>query len=259
MARPGKPLREEARRLGWLKWRKHWPRFVVLVLVVAAMFVGAGQLLPHLSRELVGAAGATILSVTAYAFSFSGGQSFRDGAFGEEQTHRTLKPLRKEGWLMECNVRVKSGDVDLAVIAPTGVMAIESKYTNSHLRVTHDGVHELKWGGYCVNVYWPIAAALRSARRLQSIVLAVPGRVRTTVLPVVVLWGPRVEDVEGGAVVIDGVLVAVGRQSKDWIHRLKGEPLLEDEVERAWASVSTRKREHRSIPDDAAPDDAACH
>lgn len=256
MARPGKPLLEEARRLSWIRFRRDWPGFVGAVLVVAVTFFILTLLMPHWTREFVGAGIAAAIAIVVYGFSLGGGQTFRDGAFGERLTASAIRPLRKKGWRVAHNIPLESGDVDHGLIGPGGAIAVESKFTNAHLRISEGRILEIKWSGYTRRVSWPISAALRSARRLRLIALAAPGGIRIRVTPVVVLWGPRVERVDGGAAWIDGVLVAVGHQASEWIHLLKSEALSSDSADRAWESVIARRREHIPRAQDAPPFDA---
>ena len=124
------------------------------------------------------------------------------GIYGENTTREILKGARRRedifGWID--NVEVAGGDVDHIVVAPSGVLALDSKW---HLRSTDDAT-------LTRDTETAVAAARRARLILKSEGIA------ADVKPVVVVWGNTSSAViEAG---IDReVVILQGRDLKSWL------------------------------------------
>ena len=245
IGKPGAYLLRHSRRLQWAFLRRAWWRlFFIPVALLPITLVGL-VFFPDLRQFVLGAAGASVVWLIVWAlYTLDGGQNMRAGAGAERLTADCLKRLRREGWSIHHNVPREGRDVDHAIVGPRGVIAVESKYTNNEWRVSQAGIEEIKLSGWIDPLRWPLECARRAAGDLTSIIHAQPGRLRVSVLPLLVLWGPRVHGIPGGAVMIEGVLVATGAQAKKWLPRLAAHSLADNEVARARESIINRIEQH---------------
>ncbi len=224
--------------------RARWPILTVALIhaaVVACLVVAQ----PRFWQILIGIVGTSAVWMIVYFLQGDGGQCYRDGRTGEQLTQGVLKKLRKHGWSVLHSIPLRGRDIDHALIGPAGVIAVESKFTNTEWRLTDTGLEEVKLSGRTKPVQWPLDDARDRARDLGLVVLAVPGRVRTTATPVLVLWGPQLHRVDGGHRWVNGVLVAIGKQWQEWLPQLTARPLSVDEAKRAIEAIKTRRRNHR--------------
>jgi hypothetical protein len=154
-----------------------------------------------------------------------GSYSYRVGALGEEWTEEVLRKLAPP-WRVRSNVSFGAFDVDHVAVGPTGVLAVESKWTSG------------EWDIAASRLDPYLKSKISQARERAKAVATVVGP-DVVVHPVLVCWGPRVRRVDRGGSWIDGVFVAVGGQSKEWLTRLTPQLLDEAAIERAWGAVSS--------------------
>jgi hypothetical protein len=236
---PRRPVLDPTRRR--TRRRIRWLLAVTLpasVGVLAAAVVFA----PPLIVPAIVVVGAAMAFLVAGLITPGGGVGMVDPALGEDSTARILHRLLRHGFRIEHGIPLDGRRIDHALVGPRGVVAVETVFTHAEWTVTCGGVVETGAGGRRFAVPWPLAAARRAARDLR--LLGIAGEVRTDVLPVAVIWGPRVAPIDGGARWVDGVLVAVGWQWREWLDLLAGGRLAEGKAERVWAAIQARKREH---------------
>jgi hypothetical protein len=195
-------------------------------------------------RELrafwIGAGAVGVVCALLYLLGLDGGRNLRDGADGEKWTAAALKALRRRGWAIFHDIQLDGRNIDHALIGRQGAVAVETKWTSDELRVDASGILKVGLDGRTRREYGPIQDARRHARDLRLLLHA--SRVRTEVLPVLVLWGARVERIEGGARWVGNALVCVGAQAKQWRDSLTGQPLDESQVAKAVRGLEARKQ-----------------
>lgn len=138
----------------------------------------------------------------------TGGLNQVAGAYGETRTQEELEKARKAGvvWGAVHNVELSDGDIDSVVLAPGGVLALETKWMMREL-----------------NRQWlarDIAQAQRGANKARLVLRSknVDGGVHD-VTPVLVIWGKAAVDVRDGGEEVDGVHVVDGNELKQWLAR----------------------------------------
>jgi hypothetical protein len=245
MPKPGAYLLKRARAIQWAFVKRAKWRLLLLPLTLVPSTVIMVLLLPGHAEFVYGAALATTCWVMGWAlFNLDGSRNLRDGASGEELTAGVLKRLTRANWTVDHNVPLDGRDIDHALVGPPGAVAVETKFTNAEWIVTDTNIEEVTLSGGRRDVGHLIACARRVAHDLRLVIRARPGRLWVDVLPLLVLWGPRVHDIPGGARMVQGVLVAIGRQAKEWLPEVSGTALGEDELARARASIRARIAEH---------------
>jgi hypothetical protein len=122
-------------------------------------------------------AGAFLGGLTAMWIVFpelADGPSARlaDGAFGEEETARELRRLRRDGWRAVHNVYFESGDVDHVAIGPGGVVVIETKSSTGDWKFLVEQGWVSAWGRQARGGRDRIRALIK--QRSGDVVSAVP-------------------------------------------------------------------------------------
>lgn len=260
MTDAGKFLTDYAGRIrGDFVRRRFWPLVVIttLPLVTAVGLALAYSFLrpTHWSGTAIAfCAGASVtgaLSLLLYGLRLDGAQNLRDGAQAEKLTARVLRPLKATGWAVFDDIQLDRRNIDHALIGERGAIAVETKWTTDEVRSTHSGLVRVDLGGRTRPFTWPLEHARWHARDLRLLLLA--AGVRTKVVPVLVLWGPRLTGMQGRARWIDGVLVAKGAQAEDWLNGLMAEPLDHQEVRLAVDGLTARKSGREVKPPTALP------
>jgi len=194
---------------------------------------------------------ASLVAAVAWStYLGAGHHRIHFGLMGETCTAETVLTVRRriQGWRGVSNLYFDGhGDVDLILIGPGGVFAIESKWTNEPWKVDAAGITgPLKS---------PTKQARLGARKAASTFRASPSPLALDVTPVVVLWGPGVPEIEGGSMISDDVLVAEGRRGQAWVQRLTGAQLTRQTVRSAFRKVESerRSRDHKRIALKTAP------
>ena len=117
-------------------------------------------------------------------------ERWRQGAQGEKQTAKALKPLTKSGWTLIHDLdRPRGGNIDHVLIGPGGVFVLETKNLSGICSV-REGILSVRWredpeDGY-ENVY--LAKRTRATAAEISEVLGDAGVHRNYVQGVIVLW-----------------------------------------------------------------------
>ena len=125
-----------------------------------------------------------------------------DGRLAEQWTLDGLRKVR--GWRIVDNVPFEREDVDHVVVAPSGVLAVETQYRDSQVETAR---HRRD-----------LAAARRAARKIALFLQAEKLRDITTVVPVLVVWGPGAPSLPEGHRVDGDVHVVDGDHPELWMH-----------------------------------------
>jgi hypothetical protein len=169
--------------------------YVLFLLVVLAVtvyiytrVVGGGQ-----GAFLAGlATGAMVAwavgSVGWLWILFGNGYTYLVGHQGEMSTRDVLRRAQRKGTIFGWvdNVELDRADIDHVVVAPCGVLAIETKYSKAKVRPRDVEA-------------WTAQAAGR-ARKTSSVMLSSGIKRRESVRPLLVVWGaaPGLEEAFGG-------------------------------------------------------------
>jgi hypothetical protein len=168
------------------------------------------------------------------------GSHFR--AMGAEAERWTSQELRKmSGWWVLDAVEFADRDVDHVAGSNGLLLAAETKWTSRPLRITPERIEGL----YCDGITQAENGAKRIERLLRS-----KGVLRE-VVPVLVLWGPGVPEMDGGYQRVGDVRVVVGKQADEWRDRLGRVPQSSQPTEGAREAIETYVRrfdEHRRLP-----------
>jgi hypothetical protein len=176
----------------------------VLSGLCAAVFVD-GYALGAIHGFLV----AAFAGLTYLMFAATGHSSRLYGQWGEQNTRDCLKSARRRRHIYGFvdNLEVRGGDVDHLVLAPSGVLALDSK-----------------WHGQAITAETLARdrdRALASARRARSI-LRSEGLV-VDVAPVVVIWGGQQGHLPNGVIERDGLQFVSGNHLSKWLRSLHGD------------------------------------
>lgn len=215
--RAGTNVRIKARRTIWVAAKPiRWKLAAVAVSVATAIAVinsvlvrlgsgwQAGLFTGAISTSLV-------LGVLYTVASVSGASSMFNGADAETDTAAALTRLHPAGWAHVSDVYFPLvGNTDHVAISPAGIFAIETKFTTRQTRQTPYEKRMLARAG---------EQAKENARHVRLRLRAKPYAMRTTVHPVVVLWGgwddrPDIETV-------DGTTFVRGRAVASWAAQLE--------------------------------------
>jgi hypothetical protein len=141
-------------------------------------------------------------------FTATGHSSRLYGQWGEQNTRDCLKSARRwrHIYAFVDNLEVRGGDVDHLVLAPSGVLALDSKWHGQDITAT--------------TLARDRDRALASASRARSI-LRSEGFV-VDVAPVVVIWGGQQGNIPNGVVERDGVRFISGNHLSTWLRSLHG-------------------------------------
>jgi hypothetical protein len=182
--------RFRARKRAWLK-RVGW-LLIVVAAGEAAFVVVLGAVVQPRHAELYIGLGLGIAMTMLVVLADSPPshiERWRRGAQGERATAKALRRLARGGWTLINDIDTGRGNLDHVLIGPAGVFLLESKSLSGVLRVKR-GVLFVRWRedpdhGYDDRRITKVVAA--RARGLER-QLGAHG-FRTSVQPVVVLWG----------------------------------------------------------------------
>jgi hypothetical protein len=130
-----------------------------------------------------------------------------DGRFAEQWSLDGLRKVR--GWGVVDNLPFEREDVDHVVVAPSAVLAVETKY------------HGLAFPGTAVEVSRhrrDLDAAERAAHKIRLFLRAEKLRDAAVVVPVLIVWGPGAPELPSGHRIDDGVHVIDGNHPELWMH-----------------------------------------
>jgi hypothetical protein len=173
---------------------------IVCAAVIPISFVASGYLLGLVH----GIAVATAVLAVWQLFLIHGGHMFRlSGVWGEDNTRDVLRSAKRRGliygWID--NLEIEGGDVDHLVVAPWGVIAIDSKW--------HTGAFDQ------VSLQRDCDRTLAATRRARSILRSLNRS--TEVIPVVAIWGAQQAEVPTEGTQCEGVAVLRGRGIRRWL------------------------------------------
>ena len=202
---------------------RNWPIFP-FVVAVTALYVGFLALEPTTSwwrgfctGVFVGAAAVAVVWLIQL---FSGSQNALFGTLGEQATAEILRSrrMKRRGWRVVNGLEFAGhGDVDHTLVGPSGVFAVESKWTNQSWRIGQDA--------RCESIERALVQARLGARKIKSALRAHHVLEEHAICPVVVIWGPGAPEILGGFIEIDGVVVAEGAKLRTWTDSLRGRVL----------------------------------
>lgn len=174
---------------------------------------------------LVGILSTAAAAMSIIAFLAAGGIYPYVGSLGEDLTREELKRATKQGWTWGWvdNLETTDGDIDHALVAPRGLVALETKFHLSDKR-------DLK------RLQSDARQAQRGADKLRSIVRSVHVKHAVEVLPIVVVWGPMQADLKGSRE-IDGVTIVPGADLREFLSTLKSGLVSEDNGEQLLESL----------------------
>lgn len=130
---------------------------------------------------------------------------------------------------------LSDGDVDHLVIAPCGVLAVETKY-----RFAQSDKHRLTQ-----QRHRDLDSARRAARKVSSLLRSKTIGYDGAVTSVLVVWGPGSPDLSEGFRLVDDVYILDGQYSQLWSHLFRA-PLLSAD-KRAWlqdALAAYQRKQH---------------
>lgn len=211
MPKPGARARKVAKELRWSLIKKNWR--LLLVVALSALFLAAGVvglLVIALGMTIAAFfAGAVLTGIGWFVWELvetqSGARTWAAGALGEDLTAGALKKVRKHELVH--GLKFHGFDVDHVMVGPSGVWAVETKWTSRDL--------DLSLGTRERRIIRDLGAAKRGAGQIVRF-LRLAHDVQVEVHPLLVVWGSGVRDIDGGLVELEGVRVLVGRQAKRW-------------------------------------------
>jgi hypothetical protein len=204
------PTRPTARRLAYLdaarragrRWRTYLTLVAVGVAAVVAILIFPGLPLRQAGVGLVlGGIGALVI------VSMVGMKNpVLDGRFAEQWSLDGLRKVR--GWGVVDNLPFEREDVDHVVVAPSAVLAVETKY---HARALPGSTVET------TRHRRDLDAAERAAHKIRLLLRAENLRDAAVVVPVLIVWGPGAPELPDGHRVDDGVHVIDGNHPELWM------------------------------------------
>jgi hypothetical protein len=217
-----------ARLIGW-----SWLQLLGVAVMVSAvpMITGAPA---WMSGFIAGFFLVFVLAVAGFAFLLNGDATYLVvGAMGEAHTNEELAEAVKRGvvWSVVPNVEVGKRDVDHLVLAPGGVLSLDTK-----------------WRIRGADAKWLSSAAGKAtdAARLASSVLRSKGVDYTTqVTPVVVVWGGARRELPDHQVVA-GVDIVRGDHLLQWLQPYSRGRLAQDHAEGLHTRLEAFARAHRA-------------
>lgn len=249
MAVPGGFLNQRAREM-----RRDFTRAKRWLFVALVAFVAGATVLNMWMTNLLdspwapdlwlGAGAVAVVWAVVEALRFDGAANLRLGLVGERDTARALRRFADRTFAVFHDIQLEGRNVDHALVGPRGLIALESKTTRNTWQVTERGVEEFTLTDRTRAMPDLLDSARQAARNLRLLALAVPSRVRTEVVPVLVLWG-RISPVPGGAMWVDGVLVGNGSQAREWMPNLLGLPLSDDESDKCRRGLEAYQASYR--------------
>jgi hypothetical protein len=141
-----------------------------------------------------------------------------DGAEGEKWTARELRPLRRDGWVVEHDLPAGTGNIDHLLVGPAGVFLLDSKNWFGEVEI-RAGVATVtpKDNPAAASSWTGLGPAIRGASAAQARALQAATGLRVWVEPVVVVWAPF----EQGCATSHGVTYVHGAGLREW---LRGRP-----------------------------------
>lgn len=207
----------ELRRFAALMRRE----LIQVALVIAAVCV-VEALLPsprYVVGLMTGFVVTALVAVVGFAFLLNGDGAFLiAGALGESHTEEELEAARKQGFIWSAVPNVEAGgrDVDHIVLAPAGVIAIETKW-----RFKGADAHYLAWA---------TSKATDAARQARLVLKSKGVDSPQDVRAVLVVWGGARRELPPQQLIGD-VAVVRGDHLVEWLRGSARGPLAQDHAE----------------------------
>lgn len=123
----------------------------------------------------------------------------------------SLAPLRKaRGWWVIDKLPFDRDDVDHVVVAPAGVLAVETRYHPSTASADPTAAEE--------RLQRELRSAERSAHKVRLLMRAEQLRNAAPVVPVLIVWGPSAPTLPDGHELRNGVHLVDGAHPQRWMH-----------------------------------------
>lgn len=251
-ARAGGRVRAVARRQQYAFVRRVWRPFAVILLVAVGFFSLVAYLEPSqfVKGLIVGGGTVGVLAGLAMITQQATGTAQTGmGATAEQWTASELRPLRKAGGRIVNHLALERGDIDHVVLAPSGIYAVESKWSGSGWSLTSRSdrldaaLSQVRRNARHLRLWHPVAAARITAVR-----------------PVLFLWGgtgmtkpdrpTRIDDVD----VVSGVKAAqVWRAAV--ANRSRPPQVTDSVIDALWQAISAhaQKRDAHDAAREPAP------
>lgn len=115
-------------------------------------------------------------------------ENWQQGAWGEEATAKTLRPLEKEGWVVLHDRSAKRGNLDHIVIGPGGLFLLDSKRLGGCVSIDSRGILVHRYDDPDLDYHLSGGDHLLAlARESHDSVLELT-RISQWVTPVMVIW-----------------------------------------------------------------------
>ena len=205
--------RYETLRDGWR--RRVLPRMRIVIWPLIAITL-LGTRLPPPWAWATGCACGALLSMWLWVRDAVPRhiEQWQDGAEGERRTEKVLRPLEREGWLVEHDLAGLYGNIDHLVVSEAGVFVLDSKRWFGE--VTVDGGTPTITPRDNPDAAWTPTGLARRMRglgvRQKDAIERLTG-VRTWVQSVVVIWAPFEQQV----VECDRVVYVHGDCLAEWL------------------------------------------
>ena len=139
-------------------------------------------------------------SLIATLFAVTGTTHRRMGGSAEEWTSSELRKLGSS-WRVFDRVEFRKHDVDHVAVGSDKVLVVETKWSSLELDPQRPDRILSGW----------VADAQDGARRIELM-----AQIELPVAPVLVVWGSNIERLPHGWTRVDGVVVVVGHQMRQW-------------------------------------------
>lgn len=180
--------------------------------------------------------GAALVGLAWFLHSFAnldGETHRRRRADAEGDTAAALRRLERRGWALVDDVAFEGWNVDHVLVGPSGVFAIETKWTSVDWRVANGRLHDGRTQ----------RQALNGAKKVATFLDHHAG-VRCHVTPVIAAWGPGRPRMGGQATVLtDGVVLVEGRDCRRYIDAVDTSVLTADQIQAAHRALDEFVRE----------------
>jgi hypothetical protein len=228
-----KAWQANARQVG-RRWRSYAGLLAVAAAVIAVLAIAPD--IP-LRQGVIGVVIGAVVMMVAIATA-----GFDDPVMrGDMAEQWTAEAFAKQHWKIINNLIFTDGDLDHLVIAPCGVLAVETKYRyrqSDPRRLVQQRRRDLE-------------AAQRAGRKTRSLLRSHQVRQDATVTPILIVWGPGSPDLPAGyRLTSDDVYVLDGNHPQLWSH-LFNAPLLSSERR---DSISAAVTQFQQLQTDHAAD-----